>query len=156
MECVVNSVNIASLVCLRINHWGHIEARWAKASPTSGKLGKNCKWLNRAGWKFKCSLWGISFFLVKRPSNKVANLTTMFSDVRGERSSVLNKQKLLLSVRVPVVTHFIQIEQGGEKKTAVLFQGKRSLQTDGLAVVLFCKVEAERQQHCGSSFMGYQ
>lgn len=40
MECVVNSVNIASLVCLRINRRGHIEARWAKASAASGKLGK--------------------------------------------------------------------------------------------------------------------
>lgn len=42
------------------------------------------------------------------------------------------------------------------KINAVLFQGQRSIQTDGLALVLFFKVEAERQQHSGSSFMGYQ
>lgn len=39
---------------------------------------------------------------------------------------------------------------------SVLFQGQRSIQNDGLALVLFCKVEAERQRHSGTSFMGYQ
>ena len=39
---------------------------------------------------------------------------------------------------------------------SVLFEGTRSIQNDGLALVLFCKVEAERQQHSGTSFMGYQ
>lgn len=42
------------------------------------------------------------------------------------------------------------------KINAVLFQEQCTIETDGLALVLFFKVGAKRQQHSASSFMGYQ
>ena len=70
---------------------------------------------------------------------KVANLTTRFSNVKENEAAFLNRQKSLLSVHVPVVTHFIRTMR---KINAVLIQGQRSIQIDVLALVLFFKVEA--------------
>lgn len=36
------------------------------------------------------------------------------------------------------------------------FEGQCSVQSDGLALVLFFKVGAERQQHAGPPSVGYQ
>lgn len=46
---------------------------------------------------------------------------------------------------VPVVTHFIHTEHM-RKINTVHFQGQRGIKTDGLALVLFCEVEAETQR----------
>lgn len=73
----------------------------------------------------------------------------MFWRCNGKRGGVLNKQKLLLSALVPVVTHFNQTTMERFfvfffKEKAVLLQEQGGVQTDGLALALFCKVEAKR------------
>lgn len=49
-----------------------------------------------------------------------------------------------LSALVPVVTHFNQTTMDSLNKKKVLVQEQRSVQSDGLALVLFHKVEATR------------